>query len=132
MTSFLALSAAQEVKCAFVWINVEVLQMVCQSNNIDCSGLERTDVEPFEWLCCVYDDGFPGAPALQECNWAFRDGGLEGPAVSAPAVPAKEEAGAKKGRKKTAGLSKEIPIPGLQQDPERAKVENGVYSAKGA
>ena len=28
-------------------------------------GLERTDVEPFEWLCCVYDDGFPGAPALQ-------------------------------------------------------------------
>ena len=30
------------------------------------TGLERTDVEPFEWLCCVYDDGFPGAPALQD------------------------------------------------------------------
>ena len=29
-------------------------------------GLERSDVEPFEWLCCVYDDGFPGAPAMQE------------------------------------------------------------------
>ena len=30
------------------------------------SGMERSDVEPFEWLCCVYDDGFPGAPAMQE------------------------------------------------------------------
>eukprot|EP00434_Breviolum_minutum_P022053 symbB.v1.2.019468.t2/scaffold1593.1/size164412/10 len=68
------------------WINVEVLQVVCKSNLIDCTGLERTDVEPFEWLCCVYDDGFPGAPALQECNWAFRHG-LKGPAVP-PVLPA--------------------------------------------
>lgn len=29
-------------------------------------GLESSDVDPFEWLCCVYDDGFPGAPAMQE------------------------------------------------------------------
>ena len=25
-------------------------------------------MEPFEWLCCVYDDGFPGAPAMQETH----------------------------------------------------------------
>ncbi|CAJ1342107.1 unnamed protein product [Effrenium voratum] len=55
------------------WINVEVLQMVCKGNNIDCSGLESSDAPPFEWLCCVYDDGYPGSPALQECNWAFRE-----------------------------------------------------------
>jgi len=28
-------------------------------------------VEPFEWLCCVYDDGFPGAPAMQETQRLF-------------------------------------------------------------
>lgn len=106
------------------WINVDVLQVVCKSNGIDCTGLERSDVEPFEWLCCVYDDGFPGAPAMQESNWAFRNSRKSYPGPSVVPAPAAAKAavavGAAKPVPSATKPASKIPCPLPDETIERA------------